>query len=161
MVSRNEAEGIVQRTHKNLVYMRNARKKGDDVHEVTHLVNSLLGLIVVPWEDGLGQGALDTRIDELIDQGWPRVDILKDEYKKKTETLGRLVNHMRNAVAHGRLRFEGIEPFSADSRDPSKIRVILTDGPKRGVDKWRAEIRGEDLYQLCEKFIDYIYDKVS
>ena len=50
MISRNEAMGIVERTHKNLVYMRNARKNGADIHEVTHLFNSLLGLIVIPWE---------------------------------------------------------------------------------------------------------------
>ena len=50
MISRNEPMGTVERTRKNLVYMRNARKAGADIHEVTHLLNSLLGLIVVPWE---------------------------------------------------------------------------------------------------------------
>ena len=160
MISRNEAEGIVQRTRKNLVYMRNARKKGDDVHEVTHLVNSLLGLIVVPWEDGLGRNVLDTRLDELI--GWPKIRILTDEYNKKTETLGHLVGHLRNAVAHGRLRFEGIGPFLSDSRDPSNVKVIVTDRWNgANCDKWRAEIMAEDLYRLCMKFIEYIYDRVS
>ena len=48
MISRNETMGTVERTRKNLVYMRNARKAGADIHEVTHLLNSLLALIVVP-----------------------------------------------------------------------------------------------------------------
>ncbi len=48
MISRNEPMGTVERTRKNLVYMRNARKAGADIHEVTHLLNSLLALIVVP-----------------------------------------------------------------------------------------------------------------
>ena len=34
--------GTVERTRKNLVYMRNARKAGADIHEVTHLLNPLL-----------------------------------------------------------------------------------------------------------------------
>ena len=44
MISRNEPMGTVERTRKNLVYMRNARKAGADIHEVTHLLNSLLAL---------------------------------------------------------------------------------------------------------------------
>ena len=50
MISRNEPMGTVERTRKNLVYMRNARKAGADIHGVTHLLNSLLALIVVTWE---------------------------------------------------------------------------------------------------------------
>ena len=50
MISRNEPMGTVERARKNLVYMRNARKAGADIHEVTHLLHSLLALIVVPWE---------------------------------------------------------------------------------------------------------------
>ena len=43
MISRNEAMGIVERTNKNLVHMRNARKNGADIHEVTHLSTLFLG----------------------------------------------------------------------------------------------------------------------
>ncbi len=106
MISRNEAMGIVERTNKNLVHMRNARKNGADIHEVTHLFNSLLGLIVIPWERELkGLNVLDISIETLYDRGWPNIDPLLDEYPVKTKTLKVLVNHLRNAVAHGRFRF--------------------------------------------------------
>ena len=54
-VSRNEALGIVQRTRKNLDYIMAASNgcERDEVHVVTHLVNSLLGLVVLPWEKEL------------------------------------------------------------------------------------------------------------
>ena len=166
MISRNDAMGIVERTRKNLVYMRNARKSGADIHEVTHLFNSLLGLIVIPWERELkGLDVLDTSMDDLYDQGWPNVDILLDEYPVKTKTLKVLVKHLSNAVAHGRFRFEGIGSSSADSREPAEIKLIVGD-EKKGKNKydirrWEAEIRGEDLYEFCDNFIQYIRDRVG
>ena len=166
MISRNEAMGIVERTHKNLVYMRSARKNGADIHEVTHLFNSLLGLIVVPWERDLkGVNVLDTTIENLYYQGWPNMTPLIDEYPIKTKKLKDLVKHLRNAVAHGRFRFEGVESSSADSREPSDIKVVMCDQMKRRhedyVRHWRAEFGGEDLYQFCDKFIQYIRDRVG
>ena len=163
MVSRNEAMGIVERTQKNLVHMGDARKNGADVHEVTHLFNSLLGLIVVPWERELG--VLDISIKELYGRGWPYIDILLDEYPDKTTTLKALVKHLRNAVAHGRFGFEGVGSASADSREPSEIKVVMEDQMKRRnedyVRHWRAEFGGEDLYQFCDKFIQHIGDMVG
>ena len=166
MISRNEAMGIVERTQKNLLYMRDARKSGKDIHEVTHLFNSLLGLIIIPWERELkGVKVLDITMEALYDQGWPNMDPLIDEYPDKTETLKVLVRHLRNAVAHGRFRFEGIGSHSADSRQPSEVKVIVCDQrtlwkPKKVV-RWKAEIGGEDLYEFCDRFIQYIKDRVG
>lgn len=158
--------GIVERTHKNLFYMRNARKSGADIHEVTHLFNSLLGLILVSWERELRRlDVLDTTIEHLCEQGWPNIIPLIDEYPVKTKTLKALVRHMRNAVAHGRFRFEGVESSSPDSRDPSEIKVIVCDQMKRRnedcVRHWSVEFGGEDLYQFCEKFIQYIRNRIG
>ncbi len=159
MISRNEPMGIVARTRKNLIYMRNARKTGADIHEVTHLLNSLLGLIVVPWEK-LQMNILDDTFEGLERQGWPMPQVHMDEYPDKTETLKVLVNHLRNAVAHGRFWFEGIEPHSPDSREPSNVQVVMTDGSKK-VTKWKAEINGEDLYKFCNKFIQHIENRLG
>lgn len=166
MISRNDAMGIVERTQKNLVHMRDARKNGDDVHEVTHLFNSLLGLIAIPWERELtGLDVLDVSLKELYGRGWPNINILLDEYPDKTNTLKVLVRHLRNAVTHGRFRFEGIESASADSREPSEIKVVVEDRrtvrKTRDVLRWKAEIKGEDLYQFCENFIQHIKDRVG
>ena len=165
MISRNEAMGIVERTHKNLVYMRAARKEGADIHEVTHLFNSLLGLIVIPWERELkGVDVLDLSMEHIYDQGWPNICLLLDEYSVQTKTLKVLVRHLRNAIAHGRFRFEGIGSSSADSRESSEIKVIVEDEmtiKKGDTRRWKAEIRGEDLYQFCDKFMQHIRDRVG
>ena len=166
MISRNEAMGIVERTQKNLLHMRDARKRGADVHEVTHLYNSLLGLIVIPWERELkGAKILDVTMEALYDRGWPNMDPLIDEYPDKTETLKVLVRHLRNAAAHGRFKFEGIGSHSADSREPSEVKVVVCDQktlrkPKKVV-RWKTEIGGEDLYEFCDRFIQYIGDRVG
>ena len=166
MISRNEAMGIVARTQRNLVHMRVARNNGADVHEVTHLFNSLLGLVVIPWERELkGLSLLDVRMNELYEQGWPSVEPILDEYSVKTKTLKVFIRHLRNAVAHGSFRFEGIGSASADSHEPSEVKVILWDQRKvknkQVVQQWKAEINGEDLYKVCDKFIQYIRDRVG
>ena len=130
-------------------------------HRQTEPLNSLLGLAVVPWER-LETNILDVDIETL--DGWPRVQELENTYSGGTKSLKFLVNRLRNAVAHGGFRFEGSEPsFSPDSREPSEVKVVMTDyriehGVKR---TWQAEINGEDLYRFCDKFIEHVKDKVG
>jgi len=45
-VSRNHALTFAQRTRENLLHIERAAKAGDDVHVVTQLAISLLGLVV-------------------------------------------------------------------------------------------------------------------
>ena len=63
--SRNapKGKGIVERTLKNLEYIQDAHARNDDVHVVTHLVTSLLGLVVLPWEKGLKKNMKDLTLD--------------------------------------------------------------------------------------------------
>ena len=48
---RNTVWGFSARTLKNLAYLDAARDEGADVHVVTQLVTSLLGLIVFPYQE--------------------------------------------------------------------------------------------------------------
>ena len=164
-MSRNEPMGIVGRTRKNLVFMRNARKAGADIHEVTHLLNSLLGLIVIPWER-LERNIFVENIEKLEQEGWPRVQELENTYPGETGCLEFLVNRLRNAIAHGCFRFEGAaSSFSPDSREPSEVKVIMADRRKdrrnKKTYKWQAEINGEDLYRFCDKFIQHIEKRIG
>ena len=47
-VSRNDALGFAARTKQNLLMIEKAFEAGEDVHVVTQLVVSLLGLVVYP-----------------------------------------------------------------------------------------------------------------
>src|SRR5579871_4104882 len=50
LISRQLSSGLAQRTLKNLEFMEEAHALGRDVHIVTQMVNSLLGLLVFPVE---------------------------------------------------------------------------------------------------------------
>ena len=113
-VTRGEAIGFAQRTRKNLEYVRHAFDREEDVHVVTHVVNSLLGIVVVPKERYFEESFWSINLEELTKRAWPKWDVTIDEPTKKgsrTETLGDLIRHLRNAAAHGRFRFSG-EPDS-------------------------------------------------
>jgi len=49
--TRNDTKGFALRTLKNLDYIQTGQREGHDVHVVTQLALSLLGLIVYPHED--------------------------------------------------------------------------------------------------------------
>ena len=148
--TRNKTEGFSGRTRKNLTYVRTAFVPQDPrVHVVTQLVNSLLGLVIVPQEWGLGEDLKKRTREDLEKAGLWKWNILRDEpqgKKPKTKTLGTLIWHLRNATAHGRFTFAG-EP---DSPHIEEVWIIVQDKPPGAKSiNWRAEIRGDQLYDFC------------
>src|SRR5262245_42778277 len=99
--TRNDAIEFAARTLKNLDFIEGAFNDGEDVHVVTHLGNSLLGLIVFTVEKEFVRFILNQKLDDLAAQGWPMWTIELGT----CDTLGELVYHLRNAIAHGRLSF--------------------------------------------------------
>ena len=68
-VTRGEAIGFALRTRKNLEYIRHAFGQEEDVHVVTHLVNSLLGIVVVPKERYFEESFWSISLEELTRRG--------------------------------------------------------------------------------------------
>lgn len=63
------------------MYLSAARNQGADVHMVTELITSLLGLIVFPFAEIKRSGSKVFRkykLDDLSDKGWP--DWLLERY---------------------------------------------------------------------------------
>jgi hypothetical protein len=87
LASRNESMGFADRTKKNLQHIQKAFDAGHDVHVVTQVVNSLLGLVVFPWESHLDEVMQAIPLAELEQQRWPRWEITKGS----CSTLGELV----------------------------------------------------------------------
>jgi hypothetical protein len=145
-LTRNTTEGFARRVRKNLDFIIKKRAEGEDVHEVTQLVTSLLGLIVFPWEDGALKHLESLCLSELEEEGWPRWNILLDE-KGDTNTLGKLIWHLRNAASHRRLR------FSSDRREMDKVEIEFEDAPRANAPpNWRAKINAADLKEFCDRF---------
>ncbi len=158
LASRNDSEGFAVRTLKNLEYLECMRvKERADVHLITQLTISLLGLIVFPWERVFKQRLKNVRLDAL---GWPKWDVWKDD-KGDCDTLNRLVCHIRNAVAHGHIEFTS-DAYSSESRELDKVVFNFNDRPgDTGPWNWCARINGKDLREFCGRFVDEVVNTVG
>lgn len=150
--SRNDAFGFAARTRKNLQYIQKARDACEDVHIVTQLANSLLGLVVFPQERNFVAHVETLTLEHLVSEGWPQWEISKGT----CDTLGELIRHLRNAVAHGRIT------FSSDSRDINDVAITVEDAkPRAEVSHWCASIPAADLRSFCLRFIQLLEDTVG
>ena len=152
VVSRDEAGKFAERTIKNYRQLKALHtSQGAGVHVVTHLANSLLGLVVFPWEDdfvvplaGRGLAGLRTTGGPWPQgKDWPKWNIQVGG--QITNTLGDLLYHLRNAVAHRHLR------FSSDSSVLRDVEFTVEDyKPRSRKAYWRASINCEELETFSE-----------
>src|SRR6266481_6141480 len=143
--TRNTTEGFAQRVRKNLEFVIAARRTNADVHEVTQLAISLLGLVVFPWEAGALKHLEKKTLEQLQKDAWPRWSILLDR-NGETTTLGALTRHLRNAAAHRRIQ------FSSDARELDAVEIQFEDAPPGKPVDWRAKIGAADLKVFCDRF---------
>lgn len=154
-VSPKHNRGFARRVRKNLDFIIKKRSETEDVHEVTQLAISLLGLIIFPWEASALQHLESLTLRELESKGWPRWNILLDE-KDDTKTLGKLTGHLRNAACHRRLK------FSSDDPDMQKVEIEFEDAPnKKSPPNWRAKINAAELKEFCDRFTKLLEDLVG
>lgn len=146
LASRNESLGFAERCRKNLTFIEQAKQSGHDVHVVTQIITSSLGLIVFPWEYKADRKIRGTALSTLHESRWPMW----------TETipskgLGQLIKNIRNAIAHGNVQ------FSSDDREASN--VVVTFKSKNG--DWQATMAAHDLKHFCLRFIEFIEDTIG
>lgn len=94
---------FAQRTKANLLAIQRARNDGGDVYETTQLINSLLGMVVLPSER-FANDIPCTELRELVKQGWP-VPEVSGEFPAP-DNLRQLMRYLRNAVAHFNVKFQ-------------------------------------------------------
>jgi hypothetical protein len=127
-------------------------RENPELHPVTQLANSLLGLVVFPYEREVVKILAERKLSSL--DGWPKWDVQLDasEPSKRTTTLGRLLWHLRNAAAHGRLT------FSSDSTELAAVRLVIEDkiNSSNAPVNWRAEISAADLESFCRRLAKLI-----
>jgi hypothetical protein len=157
-IDRNTISGFALRTRKNLEFLFAARKDDCDVHEVTQLIVSLLGLVVFPYAHFVDQDDFDCKnctdpdkkcelpcplpemnftLPEMCANGWPEWTISLG----KSKTFSCHLRHLRNAISHRRIHFD------SDYRDVKEVEVTLWDKPARKQKpiNWRANIKGGKL----------------
>ena len=94
--SRNTTRGFTGRTRKNLEPARASHCEREDFHVVTQLVNSFLGIVMLPSTRDHKHKALLITLNDLGKKDWPKWDI-EEKDPEKTETLQRLLEKRRRA----------------------------------------------------------------
>jgi hypothetical protein len=156
--TRNDALEFARRARTNLRFIEEAaaHNPGTDVHVVTQLALSLLGMVVFPQEKLLLDRIQEVTLDSLAGEGWPVWQIRLQDPSRPTLTLGDLIWHLRNAVAHGLIT------FTSDSPKMDEVMFIVKDRKKRSSQPyWCAEIWAPELRTFCEHYLLYIEDAVG
>lgn len=137
---------FISRTEKNLRAIEKLSREGESVYEVTQLINSLLGLLVLPKERF--KTIPEITQETMIKEGWP----LPTGENAQVSGLKQLIRYMRNAVAH--LNIE----FIADNNEIVGIRFknYATRDEGRKIPLWIGEYRLESLEKFVDMFLDHI-----
>jgi hypothetical protein len=123
-------------------------------HQVTQLVLTLIGLIVLPRESHYLEAAGDATLPALAAQGWPTWAIAQDLSRRPdgaSDTLGDLLWHLRSTITAGQIRMtSGDRPFAEVS--------VYFDQQVAGGDivTWSASIPAPDLRVFCVKLAGLI-----
>ena len=152
--SRNTVKGFIRRTRINLEIIESSYESNDEGHVVTQLANSLLGIVVYPWEhEGLGH-LKSRKMSDIGLEGWP--DQIMELGREKANTVEDFIHHLRNAVAHGRVK------FSSDDRELAKVILTFEDCKNKDAPPfWRARINAQQLRQFCDWLMKKIEDSVG
>ncbi len=116
------------------------------VYEVTQLINSLLGLIVLPQQNYFNE-IPKIPLADLEKSGWPR-PLMQGNLPKDFENLNDLMRYVRNSIAHFNIR------FLDDAGKISGLKIWNVN--KAGKTNWTAQLSITDLKLLVEKFTNLI-----
>jgi hypothetical protein len=149
-VDRNLVWGFAIRTQKNLDYLMAAGDDGADVHLVTQLITSMLGLLIFPYEE-LKRASPNIfkshALADLAADGWPTWTFSIGQ----SQDLDDLLRHLRNSVSHRRIR------FSSESRKLQNVEIEFRDRPRgANKDNWGASLNAKHLHEFVRKFSDLI-----
>ena len=137
---------FISRTEKNLRAIEKLSQEGKSVYEVTQLINSLLGLLVLPKERF--KTIPEITQETMIKEGWP----LPFGENAQVSGLKQLITNMRNAVAHFNIEFiadkneiVGIQFKNYGTRDEGRKKPL-----------WIGEYRLEPLKRFVDMFLAHI-----
>ena len=141
-------EDFVDRTKQNLsVIIEGLLKDGVKVFETTQLINSCLGLIVLPREQDL-QRIPKKSLKELQRHGWPIPSM--NNQSDQIRDLKDMICYLRNAIAHFNIEFthdshdeiDGLKLWNQENRQSPKKResTLTVDGLRLFVEKFSDDI---------------------
>ena len=147
MNCQNVVKNFAKRTKYNLKLIEENKSRGVEAYEVTQLINSCLGLLVLPQQHYM-DSIPETPIDDMKKYGWviPRVT----GNFPQVENLNQLIRCLRNSVAHFNISFIS---DSENEIDTLKVWIV-----NRGKKTWEAILGLQELKSILEKFSDMLAD---
>jgi hypothetical protein len=145
---------FAKRTLSNLDAVQRMRLHSPDTHfyEVTHLVNSMLGLLIFPQQAFVNE-IPPRRLSELEAEGWP-IPRVTGQFAQVRD-LNQLVRYLRNAIAHCNVKFTandrgeitGLVVWNNDTRKPGHPKI------------WQAEMSVNEVERITRLFVQVILTK--
>ena len=137
---------FAERTRENLLLVRNSTHSGGPGFEVTQLVNSMLGLLVLPQQRYFDRIPAIT-IDKLRELGWPEAVLQADIGSVKD--LQVLCRYLRNGIAHFNIEFTA----TAGTLDGLVI-WNYPGGDSQSHRNWQVSLSIDDLREVADRFVD-------
>ena len=128
----------------------NYQKHQKGPYEITQLINSMVGLLIIP-EQRLYDKISDSLIDECLLNKLKAPTCLKQYTYPNRLDLRQICRHLRNAIAHSNIEFEAIQP--PIKTDPITIESIIlkdTDGSHFFEMKMSAALLVEFLFAFSD-----------
>ena len=133
----------------------NYEKVKDGPYEVTQLINSALGLLIIPKEYENEKEKKGNKIkisDDFVDESLLNnmISCVDDPYKNNLD-LAELVRHLRNGISHGHMDFR---PGKTSLHEPNNHigRVIIWD--KRNKINFKIDLPIDLLKEFFMEFSD-------
>lgn len=123
-------------------------------HQVTQLVLTLIGLVVLPREQHYMEAIGDGNLNTLAAQGWPTWTIAEDLSRRPggaSDTLADLLWHLRSTIASGQIR------MTAGDRPFAEVSIYFDQHVAGGeIVTWSASISAPDLRAFCVRLAGLI-----
>ena len=123
-------------------------------HQVTQLVLTLIGLLVLPRESHYLAAAGHQTLPDLAADGWPTWTIAHDSSRRPDgapDTLGDLLWHLRSTITSGQIR------MTAGERPFAEVSIYFDQQVAGGgIATWSASISAPDLRVFCVKLAGLI-----
>ena len=119
-------------------------------YEITQLVNSMVGLLIIP-EQRLYNKISDNLLDEQLLNKLKDSSCLKQYTYRESLNLQQICRHLRNAIAHSHIEFEAVQPPVTTA--PITIESIILkdiDGKQRFEMKMTAKLLEEFLFAFSD-----------
>lgn len=138
----NLVKDFALRTRDNLNALRELKNSHPNVKvfEVTQLINSMLGLLVLPQQRCF-QAISERSISDMSKEGWPTPKV-EGKYRQVTG-LRQFLRYLRNAIAHFNVEFR----VSTEGQ----INGLVVWNVLEGKVNWRASLSLEDIEKITEK----------